>query len=549
MKRFDVTYDIQNHKRKILSIIKSSEILIIRMFPGKDFAAMMLNAMTDNIEYQVVFTIASAEVYVVSVQSDINKINKLKENIAANTDVRFVGHGYKIERNKEPIIYTENLFIKFNEKLIESECKTIIKQYNLIMKVKLTFITNGYFVSTQPNTGDHVFVIAEEIVKRKDIDHCHPELIHHKEPKIIHPNQWHLKKTVVRVEIDVDASANVENAHKITQGEGVVIAVIDDGFDLSHPEFMREGKIIHPANFSGVNTNSDPSPEAGDTHGTPCAGVACADGRYGASGVASAAKLMPIRQAEGLGSLGEALAFAWAADMGADVISCSWGPVEGIWFDPDDPEHEVAAELPALTRLAIDYAVKEGRNGKGCAIFFAAGNGNESVGNDGYASYKHVIAVAACNDRSTRSTYSDYGKALWCAFPSGDFFNPLELHPTPLTPGIWTTDLRNEYNSDQVATNTGDIFGNYTNSFNGTSSACPGAAGVAALILSVNPSLSYLEVKDIIRHTCDQIDKKNGLYDEDGHSEWYGYGRVNAKHAVQLAIEWDESTHQRQQNQ
>lgn len=547
MKRFDVTYDIQNHKRKILSIIKSSEILIIRMFPGKDFAVMMLNAMTDNIEYQVVFTIASVEVYVVSVQSDTNKINKLKENITANTDVRFVGHGYKIERNKEPIIYTENLFIKFNEKLTENQCKTVIKQYNLIIKMKLTFITNGYFVSTQPNTGDHVFVIAEEILKRKDIDHCHPELIHHKEPKIIHPNQWHLKKTVVRV--DVDASANVENAHKITQGEGVVIAVIDDGFDLSHPEFMREGKIIHPANFSGVNTNSDPSPEAGDTHGTPCAGVACADGRYGASGVAPAAKLMPIRQAEGLGSLGEALAFAWAADMGADVISCSWGPVEGIWFDPDDPEHEVAAELPALTRWAIDYAVKEGRDGKGCAIFFAAGNGNESVDNDGYASYKHVIAVAACNDRSTRSTYSDYGKALWCAFPSGDFFNPLELHPTPLTPGIWTTDLRHEYNKDQGATNTGDIFDNYTNSFNGTSSACPGAAGVAALILSVNPSLSYLEVKDIIRHTCDQIDKKNGLYDEDGHSEWYGYGRVNAKHAVQLAIEWDESTHQRQQNQ
>ncbi|CNK86920.1 hypothetical protein N0H69_16375 [Yersinia alsatica] len=135
MKRFDVTYDIQNHKRKILSIIKSSEILIIRMFPGKDFAVMMLNAMTDNIEYQVVFTIASAEVYVVSVQSDANKINKLKENIAANTDVRFVGHGYKIERNKEPIIYTENLFIKFNEKLTENQCKTVTKQYNLIIKM------------------------------------------------------------------------------------------------------------------------------------------------------------------------------------------------------------------------------------------------------------------------------------------------------------------------------------------------------------------------------------------------------------------------------
>ncbi|WP_176393359.1 S8 family serine peptidase, partial [Escherichia coli] len=84
--------------------------------------------------------------------------------------------------------------------------------------------------------------------------------------------------------------------------------------------------IVHPCNLSGVNTDDDPTPGKYDTHGTPCAGVACADGRYGASGVAPEANLMPIRQAGGLGSLDEALAFVWATDNGADVISCSWGP-------------------------------------------------------------------------------------------------------------------------------------------------------------------------------------------------------------------------------
>ncbi|CNI98906.1 peptidase S8 [Yersinia frederiksenii] len=540
MKKFNVTYDVQNHNRKTLSIIKSDDMFIIRMRQGKDFAAMMHKVMKKNTQYRVIFTLASADVYVVDIQCNKNKTDELKTAIAANGDVRFVGYAFKTERNKEPIIYTENLFIKFNDDLTEDECKTIISQYNLTIKVRLTFMTNGYFVSAQPNTGDKVFILAEDILKRHDIEHCHPELIHHKEPKIIHPNQWHLKKTVVRVEIDVDASANVEDAHRMTQGKGTTIAVIDDGFDLTHPEFMHEGKIVHPANFSGVSSNNDPSPGPNDTHGTPCAGVACADGRYGASGVAPEANLMPIRLAEGLGSLGEALAFVWAADMGADIISCSWGPVEGMWFDPDDPEHEVIAELPALTRAAIDYAVTKGRDGKGCVIFFAAGNGNESVDNDGYASYKHVIAVGACNDRGMRSAYSDYGKSLWCAFPSGDCANPMELHPTPLTPGIWTTDLRNEYGNNKGAVNTGDIFGNYTNSFSGTSSACPGAAGVAALILSVNPSLTILEVKDIIRYTCDQIDKKYGFYDKEGHSQWYGYGRINAGNAVQLAREWDE---------
>ena len=66
-------------------------------------------------------------------------------------------------------------------------------------------------------------------------------------------------------------------------------------------------------------------------------------------------------------------------------------------------------------------------------ITWAAGNGNESVDNDGYASYERVIAVAACNDIGTRSAYSDIGKALWCAFPSSH-------GEESLTPGIWTTD-------------------------------------------------------------------------------------------------------------
>ncbi|MFN9941677.1 MAG: S8 family serine peptidase, partial [bacterium] len=117
-------------------------------------------------------------------------------------------------------------------------------------------------------------------------------------------------------------------------------------------------------------------------------------------------------------------AFKWAVDNGADVISCSWGPQDGDWWDLNDQQHKQVFQIPASTRLAIDYAVQYGRGGKGCVIFFASGNGNESVDNDGYASYSKVIAVAACNDRGTRSVYSDFGSAVWCAFPSGDSEHP-----------------------------------------------------------------------------------------------------------------------------
>jgi hypothetical protein len=182
--------------------------------------------------------------------------------------------------------------------------------------------------------------------------------------------------------------------------------------------------------------------------------------------------------------------------------------------------------LPDSTRLAIDYAVTNGRGGLGCVVFFAAGNGNESVDNDGYASYDRVLAVAACNDQGQRSVYSDYGEAVFCAFPSNDLPWPEKDQPAPLTPGIWTTDRtgRAGYSDDD-----------YTNSFGGTSSACPGAAGVAALVLSSNESLRWDAVRDLMRRSCDRIDPERGKYDEKGHSHLYGHGRLNAEKAARSA--------------
>jgi subtilisin family serine protease len=84
-------------------------------------------------------------------------------------------------------------------------------------------------------------------------------------------------------------------------------------------------------------------------------------------------------------------------------------------------------------------------------------------------------------------------------------------------------------------TSQGDGGGNYTNSFGGTSSACPGVAGVVALVLARNPDLSRHEVKELLRGSCDRIDEAQGNYDEQGHSVSYGFGRVNARAAVEAA--------------
>jgi hypothetical protein len=477
-------------------------------------------ALLDDMDSVLSFPQVGVEVYRRQERSP-RSMDEMRRELHESPATRFAGRVLVDENSREPVLYTENLFVKFTDDTKREQCLGILREAGLSVKQEVPYATNAFFVAAPEGTGQRVFDIANELLQREEVEYCHPELVRRLGQRAVFPQQWHLKATTVDGNW-VNASANVEAAHTIAEGEGVTIAIIDTGTDIDHEEFSSRGKLVAPRDTT--SNDDDPRPNGRDeNHGTACAGVACADGKVGASGVAPRAKLMPIRMQSQLGSQAEANAFYWAAEHGADVISCSWGPTDGTWWDPNDPLHSTAVPLPDSTRLALDYAATRGRNGKGCVVFFAAGNGNESVDNDGYASYERVLAVAACNDRGLRSVYSDFGDAVFCAFPSNDFEFEDEGRPAPLTPGIWTTDRtgRAGYSADD-----------YTDSFSGTSSACPGAAGVAALVLSANPSLGSDEVKDALRRSCDRIDPGGGEYDEQGHSRLYGYGRLNAETAV-----------------
>lgn len=443
----------------------------------------------------------------------------------------FAGRVLVDPNSREPVVYSERVFLKLEDDASPRHVEKLLSKRGPRWRVvrRPAYARNAVVIEPVEahSLGLRVFEEANGLLDRPEVSRCHPELVRRKATRNVFPNQWHLGDRKMGGQI-ISAHASVQNAWAFNKGEGATIAIIDDGVDVDHPEFRKAGKITSP--WDAVSNSSDARPRRNqDSHGTACAGVASASGIDGASGVAPDSFLMPIRLSVALGDLLEADAIYWAAKRGADVISCSWGPECGAWDDPTDPRHSKIVPIPDSTALAIEEAARSGRMGKGCSIVWAAGNGNESVDNDGYACHDDVMAVAACSDRSLRSVYSDYGSKIWCAFPSNCF------DPATLTTGIWTTDRRGSKGYNDGNPSLGDRKGDYTNGFGGTSSAAPGVAGVAALMITENPFLTAADIRQILAETADKIDKAGGAYDTTGRSPSYGYGRINAFNAVEEA--------------
>jgi subtilisin family serine protease len=516
-------YQIGGRKGKVYALHIAPDYLVVRVnkdASGQRAAHLLPSLANENLKQYYEIAEKGVAMFQVIGSDPLATRNEQKQRLSLDPNIAFAGRVLQNQETREPLIYTENIFVQFSARAKKADITDCFKAYGLSVKTVLKFAEGAYLVSAKEGSGTAVFDMAHGLLQEKIVKLCHPELLWQRHDKAIHAAQWHLKETTISGR-NITAHAHVSNAHKISTGKGVCIAVIDDGVQVSHQEFSAFGKLQHPYNF--VKNSTDANPKSADSHGTNCAGVACASG-IEASGVAPDAFLMPIVMPSTIGSVGESLAIEWAASHGADVISCSWGPPDGPYWDVKHPKHQVVFPLPDHTRLAIEYASTKGRNGKGCVITWAAGNGAEPVENDGYASHPAVMAIAACNERSERSIYSDYGKYIACCFPSGDYQAPGK--PPLTTKGLYVADLKGM---------SGESSGDYTDHFTGTSAACPGVAGVAALVLQICPHWSATQVRAALLHTCDKIDIANGKYDAAGHSHFYGYGRVNAEAALRFA--------------
>ena len=335
-------------------------------------------------------------------------------------------------------------------------------------------------------------------------------------------NQWHLRNTGQAGGCpgeDVRISP-VWNAG--TMGAGVRIAVVDDGLEIGHEDLSAN--VVAGQSFNYVTSGTDPT---GGEHGTAVGGVAASrdSNGLGGAGAAPRAGLVGYNLLQSFSSINEADAMTRNA-AAVFVSNNSWGaPDNGLW-----------APSAATWRTAIDTGLTSGRNGLGTIYTWAAGNGGQNnVDNsnyDGQANYRGVLAICAVGDDGVRASYSERGANLWVCTPSEGRGGH----------AITTTDRTGALGYNQTGAAPDYPNTNYTNIFNGTSSAAPLAAGVIALVLQAKPTLTWRDLRIILAQSARKNDPGNGEWTVNGGgfntNHNYGFGVIDANAAVNLASTW-----------
>jgi thermitase len=280
---------------------------------------------------------------------------------------------------------------------------------------------------------------------------------------------------------DIKATAGWEE----TKGsESVVIAVLDTGVDLLHPD-LKDKLFSNGRDF--VNDDLDASDDNG--HGTVVAGIAGAEtnNSEGIAGVAWYCQILPVKvlDQDGLGTVAQVSdGITWAADQAANgvkVINVSWGL--------DEPSE--------VLRDAVEYAYSQG-----VLVVAAAGSTGGAV--EFPAAYdNYVLAVAATDYNDSLYELSNTGSEIDVAAPGVEIMSTVPrgfYGPGSIDYGFWT----------------------------GTSVAAPQVAGVAALVISLKPFLTVDEVMDVIRFSADDVNASQ----YPGKDEFIGFGRINFETAV-----------------
>lgn len=298
-------------------------------------------------------------------------------------------------------------------------------------------------------------------------------------------------------------------------GRGVSVSILDDGIEKDHPDLMKN---YDPGASYDVNDH-DPDPQPRyeysneNRHGTRCAGEVAAQANNGicSVGIAYDAGIGGVRMLDGdVTDAVEAQSISLNPQH-IHIYSASWGP--------DDDGHTVDGPGP-LARKAFFDGITQGRGGLGSIFVWASGNGGhngDSCACDGYTNSIYTLSISSSSENGLVPWYSEAcASTVATTYSSG----------AQREKQILTTDLRKQC----------------TDSHTGTSASAPLAAGIIALVLEANPSLTWRDVQHIVIQTARQANLVaddwvvNGVGRKVSHH--YGFGLMDAAAMVELALTW-----------
>ena len=470
-------------------------------------------------------------------ESEINSVKKILNSQVSN--IKFVSAVYYGESKSVTQIPTDEFIVK-------------LRSADNLARLELLNIQNNVYIKGKVDAGRAFLLKTNDLnslnaLELSDIYYA-TGLFEYAEPNFVYPAegffnwspndtyyglQWHLNNTGQSVSTEgytaygdaltsngfTDADMDVDLAWDYVKGnQNVIVAVFDTGVDSLHPD-LKDNLIVGYNAYANTNTNTtDPG-----SHGTCCIGLigARSNNNTGVSGIVGGdngsnhCKICSYRLVDNAGafttSANIARAFDTARVRGVHVSSNSWG----------------GGSVNSTLTNAINNLANNGRGGLGCVVLFSSGNDGRNPPN--YPSYlSSVVCVGASTTIDSKKSPGTGDQFWWGGCYGEDSNGDLDIVAPTITT---TTDIRGTGGYNTAAN------GDYYNTFNGTSCSCPNAAGVTALIFSVNPNLTKNQVIDYLYRGCDKIDnipystnKTFGKW-----SPYTGYGRVNAYNSVRLA--------------
>lgn len=413
----------------------------------------------------------------------------------------------------QDLYVTHRFYVKLKKENDVVFLHELSEQYHLISEED-TDLPLWYIISCSPNSQYNALELANIFYETELFAVSEPEFMGALRLDCVNDSlfneQWNLMNTGQYGSSYSGIDINYCSARTVTQGNSsVIVGVYDLGVDLTHPDIN-----IHSFSYD-TYTESSPSQIYASNgkiyHGTACAGIigAKANNSIGVAGIAPNCPIMSL-SIYFAQTTSEKIkkGFITAANNGCSVISNSWG----------------GGTSSSFIDAGISYALSHGRNGKGCVIVFAAGNDNNDVIYPANSNDSIIVvgAMSPCGER--KNPYSCDGENYW----GSNYGSKLDV----VAPGVKIRTTDNVGVAGKTSTD-------YMTDFNGTSSACPHVAAVAALILSVNPDLTQKEVADIIEETAQKVGsytysttsgRPNGTWNNE-----MGYGLVDAYAAVLAA--------------